>query len=313
MATPVRATQNFVAHMGFCRRHPALAGLEIAWRWLFGIPLLLVIWQQVQRIAAETPPDSVGLDKLVLTNPWLSSHLLANAAEVYAPAATSVLGGLVPAGLVVWSVISGLGRTVILARMARQTDGGGAGFLRRVPAVIALQLIWAVAFVGVMRLWLHTLAWDAHEHLISATGAAEPDLEGFLIWLILISLALYVLWAAVSWVLTVAPIVLLWERRSLLGALGRSFRLGREFSSKLAEINLVMQIVRIALLVLALVFSSAPLPFSDQLGADSLHQLYQGIVVMWLIASDYFHVVRLKSFVELWRMYGSAGAEAAKP
>jgi hypothetical protein len=113
------------------------------------------------------------------------------------------------------------------------------------------------------------------------------------------------MWAAVSWVLTVAPVVLLWERRSLLGALGRSFRLGREFSSKLAEINLVMQIVRIALLVLALVLSSAPLPFSDQLGPDSLHQLYKGIVVLWLLASDYFHVVRLKSFVELWRMYGS--------
>ncbi len=305
MAAPVRATQNFVAHMGFCRRHPALAGLEIAWRWLFGIPLLLVIWQQVTRVAAETPPDSVGLDKLVLTNPWLSSHLLANAAEVYSPAATDVMRWLLPVGIVVWSVLSGLGRTVILARMARQTDGSGAGFLKRIPAVILLQLVWAVAFVGVMRLWLGTVAWDAHEHLIGATGAAEPDLEGFLVWLILISLALYVIWAAVSWVLTVAPVVLLWERRSLLNAVGRSFRLGREFSSKLAEINLVMQIVRIALLVLALVFSSAPLPFSDQLGTDSLRYLYVLIAILWLVASDYFHVVRLKSFVELWRMYGA--------
>ena len=38
-------------------------------------------------------------------------------------------------------------------------------------------------------------------------------------------------------------------------------------TAKLVEINLVMGIVKLALIVLAMVLSAAPLPFSDQLGA----------------------------------------------
>ena len=45
----------------------------------------------------------------------------------------------------------------------------------------------------------------------------------------------------------------------------------KQFTGKLVEINLVMGIVKLALIVLAMVLSAAPLPFSDQLGADALH------------------------------------------
>jgi hypothetical protein len=69
------------------------------------------------------------------------------------------------------------------------------------------------------------------------------------------------------------------------------------------EINLVMGIVTIMLLVLAMVFSAAPLPFSDQLGPAALHVVAAASAIFYLVASDYFQVVRLKSFVEFWRTY----------
>jgi hypothetical protein len=59
--------------------------------------------------------------------------------------------------------------------------------------------------------------------------------------------------------------------------------------------------------VLAMVFSAAPLPFSDQFGPDFMHMLYVAIAVGFLIANDYFQVVRLRSFVRLWRIYRSEG------
>jgi hypothetical protein len=64
-----------------------------------------------------------------------------------------------------------------------------------------------------------------------------------------------------------------------------------------------MGIVNIALIVLAMVLSAAPLPFSDQLGGDALHWIDATAVMFYLVASDYFHVVRLKGFLEFWKMF----------
>jgi len=52
-----------------------------------------------------------------------------------------------------------------------------------------------------------------------------------------------------------------------------------------------------------MVFSAAPLPFSDQLGPDAMHVVWAGATLFYLIASDYFHVVRLKSYIEFWRTF----------
>jgi hypothetical protein len=45
------------------------------------------------------------------------------------------------------------------------------------------------------------------------------------------------------------------------------------------------------------------LPFSDQLGGDTLHVVWAASTIFYLVANDYFQVVRLKGFMEFWRMY----------
>ena len=52
-----------------------------------------------------------------------------------------------------------------------------------------------------------------------------------------------------------------------------------------------------------MVFSAAPLPFSDELGTDALHGIFVLATLFYLVASDYFQVVRLKGFVEFWKMF----------
>ena len=300
----LRATQGFVAHMTFCWRHPSLTALEVAWRWLFGVPFLLILWGKAQQILLRIPADSAGLGRLSYQNPWLSAEILYAAAGIYRPAVVEVLRWLVPAGAVVWALVSGIGRTLVLARLNwLRVDPSPRRFLARAPGMIALQFVWAVALTGVFWLWYRAVAWDAATHLDADAVGGEADLIGFLIWLIFISLAVYSAWAMVSWVLSIAPVLMLHTGVPVGAALAGSFRLGREFSGKLVEINLVMSIVKIALIVLAMVFCSAPLPFSDQLGPGSLGTLYRLIAVAYLIANDYFHVVRLKSFFELWRFY----------
>jgi len=102
---------------------------------------------------------------------------------------------------------------------------------------------------------------------------------------------------------------MLLEGRSAGSALGQSLRLGKAFTGKLVEINLVMGIVNLALIVLAMVLSAAPLPFSDSLGPDALHWIDALAVVFYFVASDYFQVVRLKGFQEFWKMF--RGSEQA--
>jgi len=98
-------------------------------------------------------------------------------------------------------------------------------------------------------------------------------------------------------------VLALLENRSALSALCQSFRLGKAFSGKLAEINLVLGIVKLALFVVAMVFSAAPLPFSDELGPGALHCVWAASAVFFLVADDFFQVVRLKAFLEFWRFY----------
>lgn len=82
-------------------------------------------------------------------------------------------------------------------------------------------------------------------------------------------------------------------------------------TAKLVEINMVMGIVNLALIVLAMVLSAAPLPFSDQLGPEALRGVWTAAVIFYLVASDYFQVVRLKGFLEFWKLF--CGSQAGAP
>jgi hypothetical protein len=291
--TPVRGTQKLVDQMGWVFSRPFLTVMEIGWRWLFGVPLLFVCWQQAQRILAVLPIASTGLANLDSRNPWVAAVQLAEVWEMYEPHVAAVLRWLVPAAALAWVVVSGLGRGLVLNKIEPRVR-------YRPLAMIGLQACWLVLLALTSWTWFRSMQWVAATHI---TPNGEPDLVGYSIWAIFLSLGFFTLWALVNWPLSVAPMLMLLEQRSTASAVGQSLRLGRGFSSKLVEINLVMGIVKLALIVLAMVFSAAPLPFSDELGPGAMRLVWVGATVFYLVASDYFHVVRLKSFVELWRTF----------
>jgi hypothetical protein len=303
-AEKLRATQTLVSHMSFCWRHPSIVAIEIVWRWLFGVPFLVVLWVQAQVILTQIPPASTGLARLNAQNPWVSSVLLSDAVGEYQPVVMQAMRWLLPVVFVAWALLSGLGRTLVLWRMEAldpTTLSRRPSFLRKAAGVVGLQALWLLALLGCFWLWYRGVSWASSTHI---TAAAEPNLVAYLCWLIFLSLGLFTLWAVVSWTLAIAPVLYLLDPdANPASAVVRSFRLGKAFSSKLVEVNLVMAIVKIALIVLAMVFSAAPLPFSDQFGQDFMHLLYVVIAIAFCIANDYFHVVRLRSFVALWRIY----------
>jgi hypothetical protein len=289
----VRATQKLVDQMGWVFGRPYLTALEVAWRWIFGLPLLWVCWQQGRRILIALPADSTGLNAIDAQNPWVAVVQLADVWARYQPFVTHTLSWLVPLAALGWLVVSSVGRGVVLRRLEPGTPF-------RPVSMFVLQATWLFLLGAVLLSWFRSMQWVAATHI---TAEGEADLVGYSIWAIFLSLGFFTLWALVSWPFAVAPMLLVLEKRSPVSALIESFQLGRAFTSKLMEINLVMGIVKLALIVLAMVLSAAPLPFSDQLGPDTMHGIFALATLFYLVAGDYFQVVKLKGFVEFWKMF----------
>ncbi len=285
--------------MGWVFSRPTLVAIEITWRWLFGIPFLLVCLRQAQSILSVLTPESAGLTSIDTQNPWVAVTQLANAWTRYQPHVAGLLSWLVPPAILAWVIASGIGRNVLLMRIE-------PGTRFRPMSMIVLQAVWLAVWSLVMSGWFLSMRWAATVHIV--TGG-EPDLIGFAIWTIFLSLSFFTLWALVSWPFAIAPVLMLKESRSATSTLSASLQLGRDFTGKLMETNLVMGIVKLALIVLAMVFSAAPLPFSDQLGPEALHAVYAASLLFYIAASDYFHVIRLKGYVEFWRTFRSAPAD----
>jgi len=294
-ARPVRGTQLLVEHVGGVFKHPALLAIEVGWRWLFGIPFLLVCWRQAQQILAAYPLESSGLNALDTQNPWIAATQISNGFAFYEPHVLAVLRWLLPAAATSWIVISGLGRGFLLTRI-------DARLRFRPITMMAFNGAWLAVFGLAVWGWLRSMQWVAATH-VSAGG--EPDLVGYFIWAIFLSLGFFTAFALASWPFSIAPFLAGLEKRSVLSALGQSLRLGKPFTGKLVEINLVLGIVKLALIVVAMVFSAAPLPFSDELGSDAMHMVAAASMVFYLLANDFFQVVRLKAFLEFWRVFRS--------
>lgn len=290
---PVRGTQQMVDHMGWVFRRPRITLAEIAWRWIFAIPFLFVCWHEIQLIAVALPPDQAGVNLLKSQNPWIDGVQLGVVWMRYLPYVLHVLYWLAPVGVVTWAILSGLGRGIVLRRLQRDLP------YRPLP-IMVLQACWLVLLLGFFIAWYESIQWIAATHIVNPL---EPDLVGYSIWTIFVSLGLFTLWAVISWPLTVAPILALEERRSALSALAQSFRLGKTFTAELIEINLTMGIVKLMLIVLAMVFSSAPVPFTDELGSGAVRFAIAVSFLFYCVASDYFQVVRLKAFTQFWHTF----------
>jgi hypothetical protein len=296
---PVRGTQLLVEHMGEVIRRPSLIAIEIAWRWFFGIPFLLVCIGQARQILGAFPLESSGFTSIDTQNPWIAAVQITNVAAYYEPHLLAVLCWLLPAAALARAVVSGLGRSLLLRHMESRVHF-------RPIAMIVLEAAWLVLLVLVLLSWFGSMEWAAATHI---TSGGEPDLVGYFVWAIFLSLGFFTVFSLASWPLSIAPLIALKERRSVLSALSQSLRLGRPFTGKLVEINLVLGIVKLALIVVAMVLSAAPLPFSDELGPGAMHFVWVASVVFFLVANDFFQVVRLKAFIEFWRVFRELRAD----
>jgi hypothetical protein len=289
-ATPP-GTQSFVRVLSECWSRPSLLALEVLWRWLFGIPFLaMLVWQGLRVYTAIAGQlAAAGVNQLSLADPVSAASIIADAYAIVEPPILHLATWLVPAAALGWAVASGLGRNAALRRYDPSLP-------RRRMALSALQLLRIVFLGASFWLWFAAVQWAANYSL----SGDEPNLVIYSASVIFISLGIFILWAVVSWVFSFAPLLVLLENRGLASSLLRSMRLG-PLTGKLVEINLVMGIIKLALVVVAMVFSAVPLPFASVMQGPPLHAWWAVVTLLYLVASDFFQVARLVAFIELWR------------
>jgi hypothetical protein len=304
---PVRGTQTFVHTLSSCWSRPSLTGLEVLWRWVFGVPTLLVLWTLGRRLlTADTAGTAdfsrLGLDRAFLSDPVgsLTADPMGTVAKVEAaagvvlPDVLRIAVWLAPLLVVVWIVVSSIGRTVVLRR-------ADSALQPRVFTLMMLQVIRLGALAFSFRVWFGLIRTAASVAVITPMDSGqEPNLVLYCAISIVSTLGLFVLWGAVSWYFSIAPLLAMIQGLGVAGSLKAALRLG-SLKSKLVEINLVMGIVKIGLIVLGMVFSATPLPFQTVTTPGFLACWWVGVTVLYLVGSDFFHVARLVAYLNLWR------------
>jgi hypothetical protein len=298
----VRGTQSFVQTVGYCWMHPSLVALEVAWRWLFGIPSLALLYFVGSRILAAHPLAQTGIYDFSLNDLDQAEVTLANVWETLSPPLMHAIGWLAPLLIVGWSIASGLGRSFVLRRY-------DSSLPFRPATLIVLQLLRVIALAACFAGWFRSIQWAANYSLGSPGAEHEPNLVLYSALVICLSLGIFSLWSLVSWVLSVAPLLALLEGKSAGQSLLRGLRLGR-VNTKLVEVNMVLGIVKLGLIVLAMVLSACPLPFESVMTGPALHAWWVFVTLLYLAASDLFQVARLVAFVEFWRVEAEANKSA---
>jgi hypothetical protein len=272
----VRGTQSLVHTFGYCWSRPSLLGLELLWRWGFGIPATLLCWYEGTQVfeTVRSPLEGTGILNFSLQDPIRAAVIADNAFGVVWPVLLQVLVWLVPLLAVTGSIAAGVGRNLVLRRYDRTLAS-------RPLTLVILKLVRVVMLGVTLVAWFESIRWAAKYSLSGLDAEGEPNL---------------VLYAALA------------EDVGVGASLKRSLRLG-SLTSKLMEVNMVMGIVKLALIVLAMVFSATPLPFASAMTGMPLYLWWAGVSIAYLVASDFFHVARVVSFLQFWRLWHPTTAE----
>lgn len=266
------------------------------WRWAFGIPALWIALQQALYLWALIPQDTLTRLQAAEYDPVQASAILLVLGESLLPSVLSVLQWLAPLFVVGWAIFSGVGRWTVL----RRASALRAGLVTQprasqIPPLVFFQLLRIAGLCAALGFGFFCIQRAAN---IAFADMQNPNLVLYFAAVIVTVLGLFTVWALLSWTINVAPLLLVRERVGVFAAMAASLRLGRSLTGKLMEVNLVLGIVKLAMLVLAMVFSAIPLPFESATTPHQLHVWWAIVSVAYLVANAFFQVVRLVATLE---------------
>jgi hypothetical protein len=274
-------------------RQPALTGIEVAWRWLTCLPLLYAAFVALGSLDAGVQMTSAWFRSMTVLKPAEAIDSLGRIVVALWPLIAPVAKWFLPVFALVWVLAAMVGRTLWLRRY-------DPALKARMPTFALLTLLKLSKLVATLATWLGCWVLALRVAVIDPVARhQEPNLVLLAAIVIGLTLLLFIVRSVTSWIVELAPLIAMSRNVSIRKSIVMAIRAPRELRSQLIETNLVMGIVKVALLVLAMVFSACPLPFSSVETQGFLECWWVGVGVWWLLASDYFHVVRMVAVLRL--------------
>ena len=293
-SAPLRGTQSFVGVMAEVFKRPGLTAIEVLWRCVAWSPVFLFVTVGLGSLGINIEFHPEVLSSVTVFKPIEAVAALQAFFSVLKPLENPHLLGWFATLAVVWIAASTFGRAFIMRRLAPA--------LHQQPStLLLLGTLRTASILAIALVWLSGCTWVIEAIVLQPVAQQQdPNLVLGFALLVTGTLVLFILWCTVSWLLQVAPLFAMAHRTSAGTSLRQALR-NPTLRGKLIEINLVMGIVKVCLIVLALVFSACPLPFENVETRTFLVCWTLGVGLLYLIASDYFHVVRAAAYLRLWQ------------
>ena len=264
---------------------------EVTWRWVFGAAALVL-----GAIAVIEVLDAVEVargDELLLRTwaPMLMAEVLARILRDAGLHLLRAAAVLVPALAVLWTVTAAAGRAATLhvlledARPRSWRSLLGVSFLRTALALAAL-----LGYVGASVI--------AGQAAMTSEGEVQPGV--FFLAFFPLVLLVVLLWAALNWFLSVAPLFVVAEGRSTLGSFAASVRFYRRQSRPLWSVTSLYGTLRLVAILAALVVSIGVAEALQKHAAAMIAALVV-ITLAYFLVADYFYIARLAAYADILR------------
>jgi len=282
--SPIRA--GFVAVI----KDPAIAIIEIAWRWTFGLvgTILFLLGTHVflsglklsegdeQAIRGHDPTMIAAALMHVLQQGGVLQSFFGILAAVAIPSA------------IVWIIAATIGRAATLRR-----------FLPSSPVNVRAILSLTTARVAVLA--AAVLAWYVWM-FICAFLTITPEHANYPLYLLLSMLALPVIgiiWGFLNWILSLAPILAARENSSAIQMFRDTVRLARTHRGQFGSVSSWLGLPRLAAMMIALIFAVIVLAAVDSAAVAGVAITI--VTLAYCAFADYLYIVRLAAYAQIAR------------
>jgi len=267
-------------------RDPALLLIEIAWRWSFGIIVILLLAASIFLVLGSISIDSQRLQSLARLNLWQSAQIVADSLVV---AVHQLLRIGVSATLFLafcWICLSAFGRYATLKRPA-------FGHEPQICSCFAINAARAAVSVGAIALWI---AIGLIAGVVGSVGRSDAlPHPGIVVAILGPALVLLLAaWSLANWYLSLAPLFLAPHWQLSISMVWNFLRWHRD---QIIEISIASGILRAVVFLAAFMLSFAVAAIVSNprvLMADLI-----AISLLYCLITDFIYVARLAAYGKL--------------
>ena len=291
------------------RREPAVLIADLAFRWSFGVGAMGLFLLTSRRVKDALVLGSAEQMQLASGDLMAASQALARTLYNSLPYLAQALVIFLPVAALLWTVATAAGRAVttrlILARIQPWTP----------TAKVRWGAMLAVTFARVIVALLLLIGYTAATVAAAAAmqlGQTPNIFVGVFVFLAIFLVTLAV-WSLVNFVVALAPIFVIRDRRPALDALVDAVALTRFASSRLVTVSMANAVARFGSALLLALAGFAVVVLARDLPTPVIGALTTVVIVVYCLASDWLLLARYGSYVAIACDYRQDAAAQPAP